>query len=280
MMRFLSPALAAGGRILLAFIMIAIPAAIVRLVLVPGMEALLNLSDPAVVVLRRVGMMTGIVAGYWMYVRLVEKRAAAELSFRPATIGLSGLAGSASIAVPMFVLYVFGAFALTGTGGDGGLAGIALLILAAALLEEVVFRAVIFGIIERHLGLWSALLAPSLLFSALHLFNFHWGGWAAFVSVVLLGLMWSLVYAVTRNLWAATANHALWNFTIILTGLPLTGQQQWRAAAPLHSEIRGNVLWTGGEAGPEGSLLVILFVIVITSGLLWFVRAGARSGVR
>jgi len=49
----------------------------------------------------------------------------------------------------------------------------------------------------------------------------YYGG-HAIISGALLGVMWSLVYLITRNLWAVAANHAVWNFTILVTGLPLT----------------------------------------------------------
>ena len=266
-----------GGQILLALIAIAIPAAFVRLGLVPGLAAVFGLGEDVVPTLRRISMIVAFVAGYWMFVRLVEKRAAAELAFRPVTIALSGLAGSLSIAVPMAALYAVGVFSVTGLGNQDGLAGIALVILAAALLEEIIFRGVIFRIIERHFGLWSALIAPSILFSALHLFNDNWAGWFGFTSGVLLGVMWSLVYVLTRNLWAAAANHAVWNFTIFATGLPLTGQQDWRASAPLQSDYTGADIWTGGAAGPEDSLFVIACILVIVVVLLWKTGALRRA---
>lgn len=277
MMHFVRKLMSAGGGILLALIAIAIPAAIVRLGLVPGLASVFGLGEDVVPTLRRISMIVAFVAGYWVFVRLVEKRAATELAFRPVTIALSGLAGSLSIAVPMAALYAVGVFSVTGMGDQDGLAGIALVILAAALLEEIIFRGVIFGIIERHFGLWAALIAPSILFSALHLFNDNWAGWFGFTSGVLLGVMWSLVYVLTRNLWAAAANHAVWNFTIFATGLPLTGQQDWRAAAPLHSDYTGADIWTGGAAGPEDSLFVIGCILVIVVALLWKTGALRRA---
>ena len=268
-MRVTQTALSAGGQILLALSAIAVPAVIIRLGVIPYLESALALDADVVSTLRRIGMIVAFVAGYWTYVRAVEKRPASELSLKPATIALAGLAGGVSIAAPMGALYVAGAYSVTSLGDHGDLTGIALVIFAAALLEELVFRGVLFGIIERHFGMWIALLAPSVLFSALHLFNDHWGGWPDIISGVLLGMMWSLVYLLTRNLWAAAANHALWNFTIFATGLPLTGQQDWRGSAPMQSDYSGALMWTGGAAGPENSFFVIICIAFIVGTLLW-----------
>lgn len=46
------------------------------------------------------------------------------------------------------------------------------------------------------------------------------------VSVTMLGLLWAGVFILTRNLWVVVANHAAWNFTILLSGVPLSGTQR------------------------------------------------------
>jgi membrane protease YdiL (CAAX protease family) len=80
------------------------------------------------------------------------------------------------------------------------------------------------------------------------------------VAVTLLGAMWSLVFVVTRSLWAACANHAAWNFAIILTGIPLSGVDDWLSLAPIASRYNGPDWLTGGQFGPENSLVTIVLV--------------------
>ena len=88
------------------------------------------------------------------------------------------------------------------------------------------------------------------------------------VNVTLGGLLWAGVFIVTRNLWAVAANHAAWNFTILLTGLPLSGIEDWRSMAPLESRYAGPDWLTGGMFGPESSLVVIALTAVPTAWLL------------
>jgi hypothetical protein len=95
------------------------------------------------------------------------------------------------------------------------------------------------------------------------------------VSVSVLGLLWAGVFVLTRNLWVAVANHAAWNFTILLSGVPLSGIEDWRDLAPLESRYAGPEWLTGGMFGPEASLPVIVWVSVAVVVLL---RAARKRG--
>ena len=96
------------------------------------------------------------------------------------------------------------------------------------------------------------------------------------VSVAVLGLLWAGVFVLTRNLWVVAANHAAWNFTILLSGVPLSGIEDWRALAPFESRYAGPDWLTGGMFGPESSLLVIVSTTVAVALLL---RTARRRGV-
>jgi hypothetical protein len=95
------------------------------------------------------------------------------------------------------------------------------------------------------------------------------------ISVTLLGLLWGGVFVMARNLWVVAANHAAWNFTILLTGLPLSGIEDWRKLAPLESRFAGPDWLTGGMFGAESSLLVI---VAITIAVVLLLRAARRRG--
>ena len=95
------------------------------------------------------------------------------------------------------------------------------------------------------------------------------------VSVTLLGLLWAGLFVLTRNLWVVAANHAAWNLTILLSGVPLSGIEDWRTLAPIESRYAGPDWLTGGMFGPESSLLVIATTAVAVVLLFRVVR---RSG--
>ena len=158
----------------LALVLIAIPALGVRLAIVPAIDHLFNLDQAQQSFIRRLFMIFAFVGGYWIFVRFTENRQVSELSFQPVTIGISGILGATAIAVPMVGLYVSGLLSVSGFGSSSAWAMIALVIFAAALLEEILFRALLFRIVFEKFGFWIALILPSLLFSVLHLFNDHW----------------------------------------------------------------------------------------------------------
>jgi hypothetical protein len=153
------------------------------------------------------------------------------------------------------------------------------LIVVAAVLEELAYRCLLFRLLERATGTIAALAVQALVFAIMHLANIEqgttWDVVATLVSVTLLGLLWAGLFVLTRNLWVVAANHAAWNFTILLSGVPLSGIDDWRSIAPLESRYVGPNGLTGGLFGPENSLLVMILV-AITLLVLW--RAALRSG--
>ena len=164
-------------------------------------------------------------------------------------------------------------------GASPALLGVAALIGIAATLEELVFRCLLFRVLERAWGTGAALTVQAVLFAVQHLENIEHGGAgdaaAMLLSVTVLGLLWAGLFVLTRNLWVVAANHAAWNFTILLSGVPLSGIEDWRALAPLESRYAGPDWLTGGMFGPESSLLVIVSTTVAVVLLL---RAARTRG--
>jgi hypothetical protein len=121
----------------------------------------------------------------------------------------------------------------------------------------------------------------SLLFSLQHLGNVEDASLVAtlttLISGVLIGAFWALVFVLTRNLWVVGANHAAWNYSIMLTGLPLSGLENWREIAPLESGYNGPDWLTGGAFGPEDSALTIGLMIVCLVVLFHEARKRKRT---
>lgn len=229
---------------------------------------------------RRTGILLAAMAGYWAYVHWHEKRKATELRLQPIGLLLGGASGALLVALPMAALFALGTYKLVHFRGvSPTLLGIAALILIAATLEELVYRCLLFRVLEGALGTWVALGVQAVLFAMAHLENLEQGGGGEvvtmLVSVSVLGLLWGGLFALTRNLWVAVAHHAAWNFTILLSGVPLSGNEDWRALAPLNSCYAGPDWLTGGRFGPESSLLVLVSALVSVVLLL---RAVRRQG--
>lgn len=232
--------------------------------------------------IRRACIFLAAVAAYWAYVHWHEKRDATELRLRPVRLLLGGAAGAVLMAIPIAALFAVGAYELVQFRGiSSALAGPAVLIVIAATLEELVFRCLLFRVLERAWGTWVALAVQAVLFALQHLGNLGNAGTrdvvVMLVTVTLGGLLWGGVFILTRNLWATAANHAAWNFTILLSGVPLSGNEDWRAISPLATRYAGPDWLTGGMFGPESSLLAIASTTVAVVVLLRV--AASRSWV-
>ena len=248
--------------------------------LLPLIEAVFHPEPELLSVLRRTGILLTAVAGYWAFVHWHEKREATELHLRPIHLLLGGASGAAMVALPMAVLFTLGVYEkVLFRGASPALLGVAAVIGIAATLEELVYRCLLFRLLERAWGTKLALVVQAVVFAMQHLENVEQGGiWdvvTMLVAVTVVGLLWAGVFILARNLWVVAANHAAWNFTILLSGMPLSGIEDWRKFAPFESRFAGPDWLTGGMFGPESSLLVISSTTVVVVLLL---RAARRRG--
>lgn len=139
--------------------------------------------------------------------------------------------------------------------------------------EELMVR----GLIQEALAKKSRLLsilAPSLLFSLLHLGNDNFS-FLAMVNTALIGLLFALMTDVTGSLWMASAAHSIWNFLLgPFLGLYVSGIVMDQSFLPF-LPIQGKEGLSGGLYGPEGSFLLTLLIIAfIIPFLLKSIRAG------
>lgn len=239
--------------------------ALYRFLLHPQVASALSLGSEASSMVRRTGLFLVLVLSYWGFVRFYERRAATELRLPMRWILLAAVGGSLSIGVTILTLYATGSYQLLAVRGLGPAAGALGVLWIAATIEEVMFRGFLFRILEEGLGTGWAAATTALIFSVVHLSN-NGARWITLFSVLLAGLMWTLVFIVSRNLWVATAHHCCWNATIFAVGLPLSGEE-FRPLAPLVTVSHGSILWTGGAFGPEDSLVNIVVSAVLCAAL-------------
>lgn len=248
--------------------------------LLPLIDALFHPGEAWLSAFRRAGILLAAVAAYWGYVRWHEKRQATELRLRPIALALGGLTGAVQVGIPIAVLFALGTYEIVlFRGFSPALLGAASVIAIAAILEELFYRCLLFRVLERSWGTAASLAVQAVVFAVQHLSNVEQGSASdaitMLVSVSLLGLLWAGLFILTRNLWVVAAHHAAWNFTILLSGLPLSGLQDWRALAPLESRYAGPDWLTGGMFGPESSFLQIVLIAI---AVVLVLRAGWRRG--
>ena len=170
-------------------------------------------------------------------------------------IGL-GVAVAAVVVVGMFLL---GGVRWTPQAGQlsgfftGGLLSLWFFTLPAAA-EEALFRGYLLQALAERWGSLTALWVTSILFGLIHLGNPN-TSMVGIGNIVVAGLFLGAVYLRTASLWWASAAHLGWNWALgFLADVPVSGLEL--VDSPLYEGVpRGAELISGGEFGPEGSLV-------------------------
>jgi membrane protease YdiL (CAAX protease family) len=218
---------------------------------------------------------------YWVLVRWVERRRPRELATPtvPRDVAIGLLAGTGYITAVVAVLWLLGAYAIVDSRSGIQFAG-ALLItgIGAGVAEEIIFRGVLFRIVEEGLGTWAALLASALLFGLAHIFNPGATLWSSAAIAIEAGLLLGMVFQVTRSLPLCMALHASWNFTQgTVYGSAVSGiamKNTW-----LVPRMTGPEWLTGGPFGLEASAVATgLGLLAAVLLLLYASRRGTLVG--
>jgi len=207
-----------------------------------------------------------IVLAYWLLVMWVERRRADELApAKAAPHLLLGLAGGAlCFSVIVAVLWALGAFVVDGVNHDVAWLGPILVMgVGAGIGEEIISRGVIFRIVEEGLGTWAALLISAAVFGGLHIWNPNATPWSVLAIALEAGLLFGLLYHLTRSLWVCMGAHAAWNIAQgPLYGIPVSGFEQ---RGLLASHLQGPNWLTGGAFGAEASIVALCICSIATA---------------
>jgi len=207
---------------------------------------------------------------YRLTMKHLARRPIPELSRQRAGIevGLGLLTGAIFILVSTMIIAVAGGYSLQwASAADIGsvLAAAITPALSAAVIEELIFRGLMFQAIRHWAGNGVALAATSLFFGVAHLGNTGATLWTAFAITVEAGVLLGAAFLWRRNLWFAMGLHFAWNAIEGLIGIPVSGH----AAAGLFTvEMHGAVLLTGGDFGLEGSIVPVVISLLIAIPML------------
>jgi membrane protease YdiL (CAAX protease family) len=195
----------------------------------------------------------------WLDPRTAPIAGTGGAAVHPAHIALGALLGILAILLPVTLLLEIGWVRFTPAPAGNGwaaLTALLLLLVPAALAEELLVRGYLFALLRRAWGAGGALFATSFAFGVLHIRNA--GATPASVLVVMLaGAFLGAVLIVTGSLYAAFAAHLAWNVT--LAGGPHAIVSGITFDAPNFRLVETGPDWvTGGAWGPEGGLAAVL----------------------
>lgn len=217
-------------------------------------------------------------AVYIGLVRLVERRPVAELALpgMGRELGTGILVGAGLYTACTLLLMVMGIYKIDGLNPVSYLLPALALPLSSGIFEELLFRGVLFRIVEEWLGSWISLVVSSLVFGLVHLMNPAATVMGAVSISVEAGVLLAAAYMLTRRLWMSMGFHIAWNYTQsgVFSGIVSGGYVEPGLIKPV---IDGPTLLTGGGFGVESS--VIAFVLCTVTGAALLVLATRRGHI-
>ena len=200
---------------------------------------------------------------YWVLARLIEHRKVDELSWRKLPQLLWGLLGALALFALLSVqLWAAGVYRITGYGDAPMWALFLLTAVTPGITEEIVSRGILFRLTEEGLGTWIALAVSALFFGFAHSFNPGATVWSSVAISVEAGVLFGLLYHLTRSLWWCIGLHAGWNFVQgAVFGIPVSGI---KIDGLFDSQLQGPDWLDGGGFGAEASVLTVLSCSIVS----------------
>lgn len=241
--------------------------------------------------LKNVILPVALFAIYAGLVRLMERRSAQEVNFLISlpTLLLGALIGAAIISTSVLVLWKLGMAEIAPGTGWTGIERDLLVLMITSMSEELLFRVILFAILEEIVGSLGAILLSAAAFGLAHAGNPGATAFALFALSVELGVMLALAYMLTRNVWIAVGVHAGWNFTQgFVFGALNSGQRHPQTF--FQTSFTGPEFLTGATFGLEGSVVTLGLCVAVSVVLLalishrrqWLgirLRFGSKSAV-
>lgn len=136
------------------------------------------------------------------------------------------------------------------------------------MVEEILMRSIIMNEICNKSNAAIAILTNSLLFSLLHL-SAPGVTALSFFNLFLFGIMFSLIYYITNDMWLTGFAHAAWNITLgVILGTEISGQTIENSLFRTSSTPYKSLL-SGGDFGLEGGLIMTIFITFVILTLIF-----------
>nr|WP_085931561.1 type II CAAX endopeptidase family protein [Dyella japonica] len=215
------------------------------------------------------GRIVPALVAYLVLTRLVERRVPAELLSRDmVSRALAGLVtGTLLFSAVVGVLWLLGSYHVVGFNPHANWVTALLMVgLGAGIGEEIMFRGALFRIVEEGFGSWAAIVVSALFFGLAHISNPEATLWSSAAITIEAGVLFGLLYMVTRSLPLCMGLHAAWNFCQgTVYGIPVSGTA---ADGWLVSTRTGPDWLTGGAFGVEASVIAMLTCMLLSLALL------------
>lgn len=210
---------------------------------------------------------------YALWWKWTEKSAPADLPMRRLTSGtcVGFLTGTLFFALVTGTIALLGGYRVGSVSLDwNGLIKNLLQFLIVAVGEEVLFRGIVFRMIDDRWGTVVALIVSALIFGFVHLGNDNATVWSSVAIAVEAGLLLGAAYKWSGTLWVPIGIHWAWNyFQGPIFGFAVSGNDTPSLITPV---IEGPDWLTGGPFGAEASVPAFVLGLAMAIGFLWLYR--------
>lgn len=142
----------------------------------------------------------------------------------------------------------------------------------AGIVEEMVFRGILMGAIEKRFNKTVAIIVPSVLFGFVHILGMGFELLSCVLVLVagtMVGIMFSLIASSNKSIWNSAIVHAVWNI-VIIGGIMWTGTEFDEYSLYSYVLDSKSFLLTGGEFGIESSIVAVVgYTVVCVVAWLW-----------
>jgi membrane protease YdiL (CAAX protease family) len=203
----------------------------------------------------------------WFVRRTEQRHTLAELALPGAAreAGAGAVLGASLGLLVAGLLALAGAFSITGSNDWTIMLKTLPEQVMVAIFEELIFRAVLFRLIEKRWGTRAALISSFILFAIAHLPNEGVSVLAVVITGVA-GTTMSAAYLLTRRLWLPIGLHFGWNYLFDgVFAVPVSGHA---ARGWLQVSMPGPEWLSGGHYGVEASAATLIVWAATTALLL------------
>jgi membrane protease YdiL (CAAX protease family) len=212
---------------------------------------------------------------YRSYTKYVERRKAIEFNTKGLVpeFGLGFILSMGIVCLMVSLMAFSGYYRINSFNPLTALADRTVVYFMGSFTEELVFRVILFKLVEEFAGSWTGIIVQGLVFGFAHIGNENATVWTSLSLVISDTILFGATYMLTRRIWLVWGLHFSWNFFQEgIFGMPNSGYQRPGLINPV---IDGPEWVTGGKFGIEASVIIILIWFVI--GLIILKKAIERN---
>ena len=239
-----------------------------------GLEIIKSLEEPYYSLLRYLRdiiLFILFLLAYRSYTHYIENRKAIEFntrSFIP-EIGLGFFISMGVVCFMIILMMLLGYYRIESFNSPEVFADRTVVYIMGSFTEELLFRVILFKLVEEFAGSWIGIVVQGLVFGFAHIGNENATIWTSLSLVISDTILFGAAYMLTRRIWLIWGMHFSWNFFQEgIFGMPNSGYQRDGLIKPI---INGPEWVTGGKFGIEASIISILILFIL--GLLMLKKA-------